>query len=821
VAEDVAMFRFENNASENAQQIAAALHQTVSAIHEAARAAGGTSVSLGFGTEIVREAERAAREASNAMAKMLDPANLTGKMSTKGVNDVLTQSAGGAFQQAQREIDKILSQLGPDARAAVSSTGELDRALDSIAKAIVAETRGAYEKFRREVEGGIANLPAPSRLGTRLESHMAGQTRALDLAAESRTAKVFGEEGEVNGEAYLAAEVQAEAARVKIAAARSKEELAQARRELADALASMIGAPGEHENRYAKALGYTLHPETGKPVRAVAGGYEEMVDPVKIERATQAIQHLREEVENTKRLLGEDGSGGVGRRIGKSQFFVDESRGAPQFYESAQKGGVQYLRLLNDTETRLKSLTAATEAYKKEQASPGDKAKVDAERARADAERQAQRQQSVDEAKRVADARRVRGFVPGVIQGAFGSGFNGTGALDAGAITGNLGRTVGSAARYSLAYGGFYQFMQATKDALAIFVDFQDSFTDYQVALGSADSATQSTTNGMMELSRVVGENVGAAYDSAARGVRAFASDASESQKRIAGFATASAAQKVSVIANKGLGDATGDVIAVGSAYGLSASQAELQIPDALSNAKRNLGGDPNQISQGLANFAVSAKLAGYSIQEAANVVSLVQSKTDESGQAVATRLTRVIQILGGTTGKSLAGDVNRAFGYEMIDTKANPKTQLNQFGKAYAKAGDQGLTDLQSQITSQLGGTANLKEILPLLEASGQKRLADALAKSKPGAGLDEYDRKVNNLIGTLNKLKASVQNLVVLAANADLFAPFAGAVKVLEPTMHMLERVLQVYEKLRASRSSSASCPARPVTSAVRSAS
>jgi hypothetical protein len=44
------MFRFTNNVAENAAEIAAGLTETIQAIHNAARQAGGTAVPIDFGT---------------------------------------------------------------------------------------------------------------------------------------------------------------------------------------------------------------------------------------------------------------------------------------------------------------------------------------------------------------------------------------------------------------------------------------------------------------------------------------------------------------------------------------------------------------------------------------------------------------------------------------------------------------------------------------------------------------------------------------------------------------------------------------------------
>lgn len=807
MADEVASFQFTNNAIENAEEIARGLNQAVRSIHEAARAAGGTSVPLSFGTDIIRETERAVAASNKAMERMLDPRQIEGKFSIAQVGEALSKSSVGAFQRIQLEVDKLVSQLGPTAQRSLAESGKLDQIMHEAANAVAAEIRQAYASFRDTLTAEQRRqLPPVSRLpavGSRNspEGRLGNEEYTLSHAAVQRMNKVFpldAEGGELgtDSNAFLAAEVRADAARVAHQAAKDKVALERARVELSRALADMVGTRGE--DPFAKALGLKINPATGVPAKRMGSGYEDITDPRTITEQINKLGELRRVVQETRGLLDFDQA----RQIGSSRFFTKEdSDGVRSFYERATASGVQYLRMLDDTETRYLSLRDARRAFEKEQNAPVEKARVDREkeaaRQREQALKDAEREERQANARREADARRTRGFIPGVVQGAFGSGFSGTGALDQGAIMGNLGKTVGSAARYSLAYGGFYGFLQALREGISIFADYQDSFTDYQVALGGAGGDTQAMTNDLMELSRVLGENVGAAYDSAARGVRAFASDASEAEKAAAGVATASAAQKVSIIANKSLGDATGDIVAVGSAFGMNAQQTEQLLPDWLANAKRNIGGDPTQIAQGLSNFAVAANEAGFTGQEAADMVALIQSKTDESGQAVATRLARIVQIVSGSTGRNLAGDVNRALGTVAVDVTAQPKQQLEDFARAYVEAGKQGMIGLQGQIRSQLGGTSNLKELLPLLEDGGQERLAKALRDAISGAGQDEYERKINTIMSLLVRLRGSIQNIVVLAANADIFAPFAIGVKVLEPTLHVLEQILKVYEK------------------------
>ena len=260
------------------------------------------------------------------------------------------------------------------------------------------------------------------------------------------------------------------------------------------------------------------------------------------------------------------------------------------------------------------------------------------------------------------------------------------------------------------------------------------------------------------------------------------------------------------MVANKALTDATGDIISIGSSFDLTAEDLQ-QIPNAISNAKRNLGGDPSQISQGLANISVAAKEAGFSLQETADIVSLVQARTDQSGQAVATRLSRIFSILSGNTGQNLIADINRLVPAERLKdilggekgaiAATEPlKEQLADIAKVYTDA----LTspELQGLIRNQLGGSSNVKELLPLLNEQPRLQAALERALKNPGAGFSEYDRKINNFIGTLNKIRGSIKNITVDLATSDIFAPFAAGIIVLERTLHLVDQLLSDFKLL-----------------------
>lgn len=389
--------------------------------------------------------------------------------------------------------------------------------------------------------------------------------------------------------------------------------------------------------------------------------------------------------------------------------------------------------------------------------------------------------------------------------GFFSSHFSGEtdGAVPSGkTAVANIAQTAGSAARYTLAYGGLFAVSSALKDTLAEAVDFTDSFTDLKVAVHEyssvADGAavvTNSWINSLSDLSRLAGGNVGQSIDAAARGVRAFIDDvdtASTGAIQSAGTAISQASTQLALIGGKEIGDAAGDVIAIGQAFELTAEQTVLAV-DAISTAKQ-LGGAPGEIENGLAGIAVTAKEAGFSLQETANLVSVITAQTDQTGVAVATRLSRVFSILSGSTGQSLLSKLQPVFDANKIDPGETIREQLFAVGKVYQ---DVASPDLQGVIRNQLGGTANTRELLAFFDSMEKIKNAELQA----GAGAAEFARKSNDLVGTLRKIQGTITGIQTGLVQSDLLAPIGALIKGLEVGLQVLNQTLQLYNLLPSS--------------------
>jgi hypothetical protein len=237
------------------------------------------------------------------------------------------------------------------------------------------------------------------------------------------------------------------------------------------------------------------------------------------------------------------------------------------------------------------------------------------------------------------------------------------------------------------------------------------------------------------------------------------------------------------------LPDATGDTVAVGTAFGLQPDQLG-QIVDAVANAKRSLGGDPGQISQGLASIA--AERPGGWLQpqrgRGGHLPGAGPHRRDRSGRC-ATRLTRIFQTTSGSTGKKLGQELG-------VDTNQSVRKQLEDYSKIFNAPGT--TKAVKDRITSSLGGTANLRELLPVLQDGARLTQSYAEAQSNAGQGQDEFERKSNNLVGTLKKIRGDIKLIEVDLVRSDIFAPFGVMVMTLEPVLHLIDRALKLFDRM-----------------------
>ncbi len=374
-------------------------------------------------------------------------------------------------------------------------------------------------------------------------------------------------------------------------------------------------------------------------------------------------------------------------------------------------------------------------------------------------------------------------FLTGISNSGFGGGPAFSGNFD------GLARSAGQAVKYQALYAVMGDLTRVAGEAAKEFLDMNDSITELQVAMGSGAQITAGFTNQLQDFAALGGYNVGEAMDVAAKGIRAFRGELTtmnvdltaagantqslEERQKSFGAAYAKEASRLAVLATTTLTDSAGNLAAISKGYQLPANSAGLrQVTDAVAGAKLAGGGDETQIYQGLANSAVIFQQMGFSLREAATIISQLNAETDQSGTLLATRVSRLGAILEGAGGKQFISDVNlsRPVGTQAVDINANAKTQIVQLGELYKKMD----VAQQNVLTSRLGGTAQSREILLLLkdisgviDAAGNKPLFD-------DAGLREFEKRLTNVRAELTVIQGNIKAIITNLATSGLAAPF-----------------------------------------------
>lgn len=391
------------------------------------------------------------------------------------------------------------------------------------------------------------------------------------------------------------------------------------------------------------------------------------------------------------------------------------------------------------------------------------------------------------------EAKRPRGLLAGTLSGLTSRGFNGGGGASIGSsitdpderglLLGNIGGTAGTLLKYQALSVGIGAVTGALSSEAQQVAAFSASLTDLQIAFGKTGDLSQGFIGDLGELARVSGSSVTDAMNAAARGIRAFSTEGANADE--IGSEFAKTASQLALVTGGALKDKSGDLIASASAYNI-APQNQSQILDAVAYAKK-FGGDPNQISQGLANFAGVGASAGFNPVQSAGLVSLVSARNDETGPAAATRLSRMLATLQGTAAKGTLNSLG-------VNTAGTPAQVLENTIAAYGKLG----RAQQQQILIAVGGQAQQRETTAVF-AEGARVLADTADSSKAvGAGEEEARKHAASLVGVLKELSADYKAIQTGVFQTDIFAPLVGGLRVLEPALHILAQAIELFNEL-----------------------
>lgn len=776
MAEEVAFFRFDSNADAVASDIAGAMRRINESLSTARRASPGElATNTGGLTNVFNRAEselnRGKARVQELLSKGLSPRDFQAQF-----RDIVRSTVGSIPQTMANELARAPQSIAGRAPIREIAAGLGQTYVNTLAETVRAGggsiSRMTQDLFRDSVRdvalkpvdyGNEAKdidrlrnqlraeqlLKADPALGgaTRARASQQGFSADYMKRLQERTV-VEGPEGGLTFHPTDAARVirdleQAQARAIPVAGRLAKEMLAEA--SAAEQLATALRLV---DAETLKTAGGRTSTGVGEHYRTTTKGALFETNPLRVQAADESVQSINRQMQNGQRLMEN-----WERVVPTGSFRVL----GQEVYKLSAFGAERVTH-----EVQVAEALAAQERILARQMVAEQKLATQA-RSRA-----------------AGEAAKNAGFAGGIAN-RFTRG--GSSALT------NLGSSVASAASFSIGYGALFGAVGGARDTLKEFNDYQDSLTDLQVAARDTSIVTNAFVDDLGDMSRIVGENLGSALDTAARGIRAFGNPLSDTREELQqiGLEANEAANKLALVASKSLKDATGDTVAIGTAYGLQPDQLG-QISDAVANAKK-LGADAGQISQGLASISTATQSAGYTVDQAAALVSLVQSRTDESGQAVATRLTKIFQVTAGSTGKKLGQELG-------VDTNQSVRKQLEDYAQRYT---DPNTTKgVKDRISSALGGTANLKELLPVLQEGTALQRAYADAAASAGQGTTEFVRKSTNLVGTLKTISGTVKAVQVDFARTKLLDPFGALIYTLEPVLNLLDRMLKTFNSL-----------------------
>lgn len=399
--------------------------------------------------------------------------------------------------------------------------------------------------------------------------------------------------------------------------------------------------------------------------------------------------------------------------------------------------------------------------------------------------------------------RRDKGFTGGLAEGLFGDRDYEDRTLE------SLGKSAGITFKYAALAAVFYNLQNAIVQAGAELLDFEDSLTNIKTAMedilpddliskltGAAGPDT-AFLNDLAESASLAGANVGQAMDLAASAMRTFGDDTKQSKEELQNLGTrfAEEASKIATLTNTDIKDAGGNLKAISLGYELPTTNFS-RVTDVLAGSRSVGGGDEKETSQFLANISVAAKEAGFSIEEIGALGSKVIAETDQGGQLVANRFSRLFSIIGGSAGKSAIATINAMVSPDaQVDTTASLRDQILQLSKAYAELEKSGNKAGQQKLINALGGQAQARELLIVLKDA--KGLVDEVDGADwSGKGAEQYKRTLTDMRGVLQQIIGDLKGIVTALTQSGLLDPFLLLIKLgLLPALTAIRHILETF--------------------------
>lgn len=351
-----------------------------------------------------------------------------------------------------------------------------------------------------------------------------------------------------------------------------------------------------------------------------------------------------------------------------------------------------------------------------------------------------------------------------------------------------LAETAGVVAKYEVLGVGIYSIPQKIREVVQSYAQLDQAVSQFNNQLGDGQHANESYVQSLQNIGQAAGVSGAEVVDQARRGAAAFSNPGdSQSTKEQAGATFAQNAIQNTVITGNNAKEAGDDVLAAAKAYGLAASQIG-EVNNAIANAKNFFGADAKEVSAGLAEVADVGREAGYSLSELAQVIGLIQSRTGEGGQAIATNIGRAFATLESQQGQTfLRQQLN-------IDPSGTAKEQIEKIAAVFPS-----LSLRQREATEQiLGGSRALHDLLPLLEEQPSLHNAFAAALKNTNAAAGLQNSIMGSLAGQIRQFGQLMKNIGLDLAKTGLIAPFLALFEVMLPVLKLADGLIEAYDRL-----------------------
>lgn len=345
------------------------------------------------------------------------------------------------------------------------------------------------------------------------------------------------------------------------------------------------------------------------------------------------------------------------------------------------------------------------------------------------------------------------------------------------------GEFLGSIARYQIAYAAIFQVQNAITGAIKA----QEAFDEAQVPLQSALEGTNARLGDVADSFGRVGTSAGASaaegVQAGTQGIFAFGAQGTPNAAQV-GITSARAAMVATVVTGQQLAQVQQELIASTNGFNLGFS-GQTRILDAATNAYHHYGEATGDILQALPAVAEQARQAGLSVEQTANLISLVGERTQATGVSAGTALGRIFQQMNSSNYQLQARSIG-------VDTSASQGQQLEQLAQKWGKL-DQAQ---QNALVHSLTGSRGASALIAILEDNGRALGENASAYDAAGQAQSEYYRALSTLGGQLRIIGGDFSQIEKDVAGSGLGDIFGLALREVDPFLHGLDDILRVFD-------------------------